>query len=292
MELSYDVYRPEDYAKGIIQIMHGMEEHRLYYKAFAQYLCKQGFVVITYDHRGHGENGKETLGFFGAKDGWDHLVEDAHQISQIVRQEYPPETPFFLFGHSMGSMVAQSYLKRYDNELKGLILCGVPKLDSMLSVKLGLINLICKVQGDKSKSVFLQKQTTGRYNKKIKNSETKFDWLSYDKEYVKTYCDDLLCGFGFTNRGYYDLVWGMKYIKEKDHWNIENKDLPILVIYGEDDPVTGGEKGRKKTIARLKNIGYQNIEEIIYPKMRHAILNEVSVKDVYEETCAWINKAI
>ncbi len=288
MELSYNIYRPDDYAKGIIQIMHGMAEHSEVYARFANVLCKHGFVVVLYDHRGHGENRQEQYGFFADQNGWNHLVNDAYQISQLVKKEYPPNTPFILFGHSMGSIVARSYLKRYDDELDGLILCGAPSKESFLSLKLFLLKIICKVGGNKKVNPWLAKIGTGQFNKKIKKAKTPVDWLSYDEKNIERYLNDEQCGFAFTNRGYYDLEMGVKDIFDDEGWVCKNLELPILSLSGEDDPVTQGKKGREKTIRFLKKRGYERIKEIIYPLMRHEILQEKDSPQVIEDIVEWI----
>ena len=41
--------------KAIIHISHGMVEHALRYKRFANELCKSGYAVYTHDIRGHGQ---------------------------------------------------------------------------------------------------------------------------------------------------------------------------------------------------------------------------------------------
>ena len=42
--------------KGVVQIAHGMIEHRAKYKAIAEFLAKNGFIVAVNDHRGHGDS--------------------------------------------------------------------------------------------------------------------------------------------------------------------------------------------------------------------------------------------
>ena len=42
--------------KGVVQIAHGMIEHRAKYKAVAEFLAKNGFIVAVNDHRGHGDS--------------------------------------------------------------------------------------------------------------------------------------------------------------------------------------------------------------------------------------------
>lgn len=45
-------------------------------------------------------------------------------IVAMAVQELFPQKPYILFGHSMGSLVARCYTKKYDSHLDKLILCG------------------------------------------------------------------------------------------------------------------------------------------------------------------------
>ena len=49
-------YLPENELKGIVQIVHGMEEHIDRYDEFARFLARNGFVVGAHDHVGHGKS--------------------------------------------------------------------------------------------------------------------------------------------------------------------------------------------------------------------------------------------
>ena len=44
---------PKDKINGIVQISHGMSEHKERYFGFMEYLADNGYVCIINDHRGH-----------------------------------------------------------------------------------------------------------------------------------------------------------------------------------------------------------------------------------------------
>lgn len=77
--LSLAVFERE-HPRGYIQIIHGMEEHKERYEAFAEQLWQAGFTVVTSDMRGHGEHAPK-LGFFKEKDGDRYLLSDQVQIT-------------------------------------------------------------------------------------------------------------------------------------------------------------------------------------------------------------------
>ena len=95
--------------KAIVQLAHGMCEHKERYLPFMEFLAGLGFLCVINDHRGHGKSvrGMEDLGYFYANGG-PSLVKDLHQITCMIRKQYP-DLPFFFFGHSMGSLAARVY---------------------------------------------------------------------------------------------------------------------------------------------------------------------------------------
>src|SRR5690606_5121419 len=90
--------------KGIVQIAHGMAEHVGRYDVFAKALIKEGYVVYGNEHRGHGQTGLNAniIGYFAAENGFDLVVEDMYQLTEMIRKNHP-NIPIFIFGHSMGS---------------------------------------------------------------------------------------------------------------------------------------------------------------------------------------------
>ena len=86
LELSLLYAEPSDTPKGIVQIAHGMCEHKERYIPLMEFLCENGYAVVCNDHRGHGVSvrSKEDLGFMG-KDGWLALVEDLKEVTVWAR---------------------------------------------------------------------------------------------------------------------------------------------------------------------------------------------------------------
>lgn len=289
----YTVYRPQKEIKAVIEIVHGMMEHRKRYDYFAKALCDAGFLVITYDQRGHGETAlsKEDLGYFAKERGWKLLIDDCYDICQLIKEENA-DVPFILFGHSMGSIVARSFMKRYDKELDGVILCGAPNYSGIIPLGLSLAKMICKVKGEHQRSDLLKEMVVGQFNKNIPNAKTSSDWLSKNEENIENYLNDPLCNFNFTNSGYVDLLFGMKDMHDTLRWNLQNPNLPILFVAGQNDPCTGYEKGLNNSVNVLKEAGYQNIERIVYGSLRHEILQEKERDAIISDLIYWIEEHV
>ena len=113
---------PEDpkNIKGIVQMVHGKNEYTGRYTGLMRYLAEQGYLTIVNDHRGHGESVLDASdrGYW-YEGGFQALVEDLHEITQEVKQ-YAAEKcgrkdlPFTMLGHSMGSLAARCYIRKYD----------------------------------------------------------------------------------------------------------------------------------------------------------------------------------
>ncbi len=275
--------------KVILQIAHGMAEHGERYADFAAYLCTKGIAVFADDHIGHGKSVKadDDLGYFGEKGGWDAFVEDEKAITELIKKEYP-DIPIIFFGHSMGSFIAREYLRRYgdDEAIKGGIICGTSGKNPASAIAIRLAGTIAASKGSRHRSEFINKMAFGAYNKKFEG-KTAFDWLSSDSKQVEKYIDDKYCGYLFTAAGYRDLFTILTVVSGKDWFKNMPKNLPLLVISGEDDPVGNYGKGIKQVYNDLKLAGVKDVVLKLYPGLRHEILNERKNKPVYEDIAIW-----
>ncbi|NMB02733.1 MAG: alpha/beta hydrolase [Firmicutes bacterium] len=275
--------------RGVVQIAHGMAEHSGRYRRFAEFLNEQGFVVVANDHRGHGETGKKAglMGYFAAEDGFDRVVDDLAAINSFIQQEHP-DLPIFLMGHSMGSFLARRYIQKYGNTIRGAILMGSGG-DPGVAAKAG--KLIARFQMRKdptSPSTFLDKLSFGSFNKGIKDAQTKFDWLSRDRNEVNKYIADQYCGMVCSSGFFYDLFTGLELIHNPELINRIPKDLPLLVVSGEADPVGKYGSGIRQFVGQLRNHNVNNIELKLYPGARHELLNEINRAEVMQDISNWL----
>lgn len=268
--------------RGIVQIVHGMQEHKERYLHFMQFLAMHGFACIAHDHRGHGKSvlDKKDLGYFYDETG-DAIVEDVNDVIKDLQFRYP-HVPVFLFGHSMGSLVVRKYLKKYDDRICGLIVCGAVYENKAAKAGLKLVHRISKLKGDRAYSDVVEKISTGSFDRGIPGTQ-KNRWLSVNEENVKAFNEDELSGFPFTLNGYKNLLKLVIDVYDKEGWQLRNPDLNVLFIAGEEDPVIGGTDEFKKTVRALENVGYHNVSSKLYKNMRHEILNEIGSDHVYND---------
>ena len=279
------LFYDDNTTKGIVQVFHGMAEHRERYDWFAEKLNKAGYVVLTCDMRGHGESAV-TLGYFADKDGWFVNVEDLYALSKLVKKRF--NLPLIIFGHSMGTLVARSFLKRHEEIVDKVVLSGSPSDNNVIDMALILAYTIRFFKGNKYPSKLLNNLSFGSFNKNIENPKTEFDWLSKNETNVKNYIDDDLCGYIFTTSGYIDLFKGIKDVYHTDDWHVSKPNLPIKFFSGENDPCMGSVEGLMAAVENLEDHGYHLVDYELLDTLRHEILNEEEREIVFAKMLAFI----
>ncbi len=266
--------------KAVVVIVHGMMEHALRYKNFAEFLNKNGYIVIANDLRGHGHTApsKDRLGF-GEEDIFQETLKDELNVINFASEKY--KLPIYVFGHSYGSMISQ-VLMQLTNVVEKCVICGTTN-GNALNMRMG--NLLAHTL-----SPFRDPEGEGGMIEKIvmKSFEKGFDrgnWLTRDEAVFDAYNQDEYCGGSFPFGFYKSLMINMG--KANDGIDkIGNKKLFLIV--GSEDPV--GQKS--KQVRKLYNLYLKhNIDAKfkVYDGARHELLNETNKEEVYEDVLNFFN---
>lgn len=252
---------------GIFQIAHGVSEHIGRYDDFARFLATNGFIVCGNDHLGHGKSAGslEELSSM-PKDGRVRVIDDMHKLHNIMSKRYP-ELPYFMFGHSMGSMCARIYASLFGEELAGAIFCGTGEVPTSLTFFDKPFDVIVdKIGADK---------TAKAVTKLFSN-----DWISFNQENIENYNNDPMCGKPFS-LGKCSTVLSFAVDACARDWAYKvPTQLPILLISGANDPIGLFGVGVQATCTNLETAGHSP-SMILYPNAKHEILNEE--KDTREQ---------
>lgn len=281
LDLSMVLVRPDGEIRAMVQLAHGMTEHKERYIPFMEYLADRGCLCVMNDHRGHGGSVRrmEDLGYF-YDNGDEALVEDLHQITLWMKEKWPGIS-LFLFGHSMGSLAVRVYCGCYDRDIDALVVCGSPGYNAAAGVGLALIQLLVLLRGERHKSSLIQKMTVGAFARRFPDAGHPCAWISANMENVVAYEADPLCRFTFTLNGNRALLRLMR-----DCYRLlpgkGNPDLPIRFYSGADDPCMPDPKGFWNAVENMKKAGYSNVQGCLFPEMRHEILNETNREEVFE----------
>src|SRR5690606_33084175 len=189
LELSVVLFEAQE-TKGLLQIIHGAQEHKERYYHFINYLNTNGFTVIISDNRGHGASVNEQYPL-GYMNGVEEIIEDQVMITDYIKSRFPGKE-LYLFGHPLGSLFARCYLQKHDYKIKKLVMSGTANYVPLVGFGIFLGKIITYFSGKHGYSKVLRNL----------NGNSKDDsWLSANQENLIAYRNDPLCQFNYQNNG-------------------------------------------------------------------------------------------
>lgn len=270
-------------SKGVIQVCHGMADYFGRYDEMTEYLNSQGFDVCGMDMMGHGgtydlnKDNDMPLGYFGdAEDSHMCILKDEMTLHAMSVARFGADVPYILYGHSMGSFVARNiYITpEYARGFEAFVFASTMGPNPAVGVGIRMSDQESRIFGRKKRpGKVLDKIAFGTYNRRIDSPKTNFDWVSSDDEAVAKYVADPHAGFLFTNKGFNDLFKLVDRMQRKDAYDHIDPGKPVLVTYGEDDPVGNYGDGVREVCEILRSKGIIVMARN-YGHFRHEIQNE------------------
>ena len=287
---------PEGRPRAVLQMTHGMVEYIGRYEQLACWLADRGVAAVGHDHLGHGGSvvSREEYGYFGRPDGNRLLLDDIHRVTRWAKALPELEgLPWFLLGHSMGSFYARQYLCEYGGELQGAILMGTG-WQPRAAARAGraLCHLLAAFHGWRYRSKLVDSMAFGGYNRSFRPARTSKDWLNRDEKEVDRYLSEERCSFRFTLNGYDSLFTALERLCDKELLARAPKDLPVLFLSGDDDPVGDRGRGVQKAAQSLRDAGMRQVEVKLYPGARHELLVELNRQEVFADIGSFIQNHI
>jgi alpha-beta hydrolase superfamily lysophospholipase len=259
-------------ARAVVLISHGLGEHSARYGRLAAALNAAGFEVYAHDHRGHGRSVRspEELGHFGP-DGWNALVDDLVTVGEAIDAR-GDGVPRVLLGHSLGSFAAQHYLLDHSADIAAAVLTGTSAID----VIFGALDADTSLDRMPGNEAF--------------EGRTDFDWLSRDADEVDLYIADPTCGFAADADAVADMTAAAKQPVEGDVLRNIRPDLPILLMSGSADLLSGAMALVELVAERYRDAGVRDVTVIGYQDARHEIFNETNRDEVTSDLVAWLER--
>ena len=247
--------------KAIIIIAHGLHEHALRYYELAHALTQQGFGVYAIDHYAHGK----SSGRRGLIDDYNILPTTFCKFVEWVQQKYP-KLLFFIFAHSMGTLITLISLTRLKN-ITSVVFSGVPVFTgpgasspfgirclyplSQTSFAVTLTSFLASVDANGPAAPIILDALTNNTDKIV---ELKKDPYRYPGE--------------IKNKTAYELLKMLPLVKTA----ISNLSIPFLALHGAEDSIAlpkGSEFLLEHSATPMEKKTLK-----IYPGYKHELLNE------------------
>ena len=287
-------WSPDESPKAILQIAHGVTEYILRYEEFAEYLTNKGILVVGNDHIGHGssiaENAKPM--YFGPEGSFKYAVDDVNTLYKTTKEKYK-NIPYIILGFSLGSFIVRRFLIDYPDTVDGAILVGTGQI---APIKIKIAKFIAKSEakkhGEDNPTPMIKSLSFDNYNKLFKPNRTDYDWLCLSKTSLDKYIRDKNRGKELSAGLFREMLSGMEYTGNLENIKKMNKNITIIFLSGEMDPV--GEKGKsvKKAYDYFKKAGIKDVSMKLYKDLRHDILHEDNAEQIYQDILEFINEKV
>lgn len=275
------LWKPEGEVKAVIHVVHGMTEHIGRYEGFAAAMNQYGIAVAGYDLRGHGRNDNEypAATFISGKNkdfGWETALQDVNlQIAQI--RSIFPDVKYCLMGFSLGSFLVRDLMVQgLSPQIDGVILAGTGFQPPVI---LSLMSFITKIEAKRTPAGETSDLTTSlafeTYNKNFKDIRTPMDWLCSDRQQMDLYMHDPLTYKEIAADLFHEMIAAMKRTCSTGVYAKTPKDIPILLISGDNDAVGDMGVGVQKLYNMMKKEGLMVCVTSIRGA-RHDIFHECS----------------
>lgn len=292
-KIHYYALIPNEGMKAVMLLAHGMYEKAMRYRSFMEFLCRNGYGVYSLDHRGHGESANRGIGDLGDGDVYLKMIRDMRTLHQMIKKEWPRHK-LVLFGHSMGSFLAQRYIQIYPRTIDALILSGSGGKDQVSPAKLGkgVAYSLKTIGRSKKQSLSMFVLQLQLLSMKIPKRKSMYDWICSDGEVLTKYRKDNQLGIPYTVNSYYYIYKGISENFQRSTMQVVNKRLPILLVSGSQDPIGNFGKGVHALARWYGSFNMDDVECKLYEGMRHEVLNEPGKEIVMNDILNWIRKHI
>jgi len=249
-----------DQFKGLVIICHGFGEHLGWYDEIGMLLAANGFLAFGHDHLGHGKSeGKRVI-----VNSISIYVDDVMQHAAAVKKQHQDGLPIYVYGHSMGGMIAISAIIRNEQFFRGMILEGaliVPDPHETTPMKLLAVHLLSPILPELQIGNIRVEQVTSDEDIQTKFQDDKLRWS-----------------------GGFKLKMGLEFYKcLVDNRNKLNTiTIPMLILHGQNDSlcdVVGSHtlheesKSKDKTIKIYQGARHHLILE--NPDIREEVLTDI-----------------
>jgi alpha-beta hydrolase superfamily lysophospholipase len=255
----YDWPVPTGSAKALVLLVHGLGEHMGRYQHVAFALQQAGYMVIGYDHVGHGlSSGKR-----GDTDTPDQLTEHLQHMVKEVKSLHP-RLPLVLLGHSMGGLVVQRAAAS-DRSLADAVVMSSPALATFA-------NAVQK----------LMLATLPKWLPHLRvDNGLKLEGLARDAQVVRDYKHDrLVHPLISVSLGAWIVQEGIKAVQQAEQWQV-----PSLLLYAGQDKLVNPQGSADFS----KRASAEVLQSHCFNVMYHEIFNDPEKQVVLQKLIHWLD---
>ncbi|MBS0342376.1 MAG: lysophospholipase, partial [Proteobacteria bacterium] len=239
----------------------GLGEHAGRYAHVARRLNALGFAVRAHDHFGHGLSS-------GARGGLPHelrLVDDLALLIDDARAVHPG-LPVVLLGHSMGGLVAASFVARGVRPVDALVLSSPALSPTLSTAQKGLIAVLSRLAP----------------NLRVGNGLDAQD-LSHDPAVAPAYLSDPLNHDRIGARlARFMADEGARVTAVAPQWPV-----PTLLLYAGADRLVRPEGSRAFAEAAAAS---GQVQALAFEQHFHELFNELDAQPVFEALEEWLGR--
>lgn len=259
LSLFYQTWqRPENLWASLI-MLHGLGAHSSLYPTVVNHLVHQGMSVASFDLRGHGR----SPGQRGYIQQWSDFRQDLNCFLDFVTAHHP-NRPCFLWGHSLGAIIALDFATRHPQTLNGVIASAAPigKI-SIAPYKILIAQMLSRV-----------------WPRFSLNSGIKLKHLSQDQAYLMTRQADPWRHSQGTARLTTEFLATQTWLVNQ----AANLQLPVLMLHGEYDAIAACNS----TQTYFQQIGSPNKTFIQYPGAYHDLHADACAPNMFSDLEHWL----
>ncbi len=265
LRLREQSWLPDGAPKAVVILHHGLWDYSDYYAPFAEELIRHGYAVYAFDMRGHGRS-DGPRSFIQS---FDQYITDLDAFLKRVRQRANGK-PIFLFGHSLGGLIATTYvLANPKTDLRGVILSGA-----------GL-----KEGHDVTPLLKTLVPIIGSIAPKLPSYKPDFNFGSRDKNVVKRKRQDpLIDHTGLPARSGAEGLRAIANVQAQ----MEQFSAPVLIMHGTADRWTNSE-GSQQLAARARS---KDKALKLYDGFYHELLTDTNKAFVWNDVIGWMDARV
>ncbi|HSV83407.1 MAG TPA: lysophospholipase [Ramlibacter sp.] len=247
-------------SRGMVLIVHGLGEHAGRYDHVAKRLNAWGFTVRSYDQYGHGDSD----GLRGGLPQSMRLLDDLYDMVESCRRRLPDNRPLILLGHSMGGLVAASFVARQLLPVDALVLSSPAFATRLGRFQKTLMAVVPRMAPNLTVGNGLDPH-----------------YLSHDPRVVAAYRADPRVHDRISGRlASFIAEEGPEVLARARNWRV-----PTLLLYAGDDRLVDPAGSRAFAAAAPPPL----VTERCFSDFFHEIFNEVEAYDVFASLRQWLD---